>query len=55
MHQVGVDKVMFETDFPHPVCLYPIDDVETGLGDLTEAEKTKILSGNAARIYKIEI
>jgi hypothetical protein len=21
----AVDNVLFETDFPHPVCLYPID------------------------------
>ena len=23
LEQVGVDNVLFETDFPHPTCLYP--------------------------------
>jgi len=55
IRQVGVDNVLFETDFPHPICLYPIDDVDSALEGLEEAEKVKILSGNAARIYKIDL
>lgn len=55
IRQVGVDNVMFETDFPHPVCLYPIDDMAPALGDLTEEETVKILSGNAARVYRIDV
>ena len=39
---------MFETDFPHPTGLYPIENLEDRLGDLTHAEKTKVLGGNAA-------
>lgn len=57
-HQIrrcGVDNVLFETDFPHPVCLYPIDDIDTAMAGLTEAEKVKVLSGNAARVYGIEV
>jgi predicted TIM-barrel fold metal-dependent hydrolase len=52
---VGVDNVLFETDFPHPVCLFPIDDIDQALAGLTEAEKVKILSGNAARVYNIAV
>jgi len=52
---VGVDNVMFETDFPHPVCLYPIDDMNAALNGLTEAEKVRVLSGNAARLYHIDL
>jgi uncharacterized protein len=52
---VGIDNVLFETDFPHPVCLYPIDDVDTALAGLTEAEKVKVLSGNAAKVYNIDV
>ena len=55
IRQLGVDNVMFETDFPHPVCLYPIDNFEDAMGDLSEAEKVKVLSGNAARVYKIDL
>jgi len=52
---VGVDNVMFETDFPHPTCLYPIDDVGNALGGLKEAEIEKVLSGNAIRVYNLPI
>jgi predicted TIM-barrel fold metal-dependent hydrolase len=52
---VGVDNVMFETDFPHPVCLHPIDDMDRALAGLSEAEKVKVLYGNAARVYNISV
>lgn len=52
---VGVDNVLFETDFPHPVCLYPVDDMDTAMAGLTEAEKVKVLSGNAAKLYNIKL
>jgi predicted TIM-barrel fold metal-dependent hydrolase len=55
IRKVGVGNVMFETDFPHPVCLYPIDDVDAAMRDLSEDEKVKILSGNASRVYKIAV
>jgi predicted TIM-barrel fold metal-dependent hydrolase len=50
---VGVDNVMFETDFPHPVCLHPIDNMDKAMAGLSEAEKVKVLYGNAARVYNI--
>jgi len=44
---------MFETDFPHPVCLYPrpLEQVRDCLAYLTLEERRKVLSGNAARVY----
>ena len=53
--QLGAETVMFETDFPHPICLYPIDDVDSAMGGLTEEEKVKVLSGNAQRVYNLPI
>jgi predicted TIM-barrel fold metal-dependent hydrolase len=53
--RLGVDNVMFETDFPHPICLYPVDNIDVALDGLTEAEKVKVLSGNAARVYNITL
>jgi predicted TIM-barrel fold metal-dependent hydrolase len=53
--QIGVERVLFETDFPHPICLYPIDNVDNAMADLTEAEKVKVLSGNAERLYNIKV
>jgi predicted TIM-barrel fold metal-dependent hydrolase len=52
---VGVDNVMFETDFPHPTCLYPIDDVLEGLSGLTQEEQAKVLHGNAQKLYRIPL
>ena len=55
IRKVAEDNVMFETDFPHPTCLYP-----DGLGRLTQAVQDrslleKVTSTNAARIYNIPI
>jgi predicted TIM-barrel fold metal-dependent hydrolase len=55
IRELGVDNVMFETDFPHPTCLYPIDDVEKAMADLTEEERVKVLSGNAERVYNLPV
>jgi predicted TIM-barrel fold metal-dependent hydrolase len=52
---VGVDNVLFETDFPHAICLYPIDDMDKAMSGLTEEEKVKVLSGNAAKVYNIDL
>jgi len=55
--RIGEDNVLFETDFPHPTCLYPnvqeyIDEVTAGW---SETRKRKILQDNAAALYKIEL
>jgi len=54
---VGVDNVLFETDFPHPTCLYPeplARSVPT-LEGFSPEERRKIMSGNAARVYSIPV
>jgi len=53
LRQVGIDNVLFETDFPHPTGLYPIENLEGRLGSLTAEERAKVLGGNAARLYRI--
>ena len=55
--KLGIDNVMFETDFPHPTCLYPdpFGKIADGLGEFTEGERRKIMSTNAAGLYKIAI
>jgi predicted TIM-barrel fold metal-dependent hydrolase len=55
LDQIGADRVLFETDFPHPTCLYP-DSLERAvepLADLDAATRKGILGGNAARVYDI--
>ena len=57
LHEVGIDNCMFETDFPHVVCLHPdpIGQIEGGLAGLDPASRAKVMGGNAARVYKIAI
>jgi predicted TIM-barrel fold metal-dependent hydrolase len=52
---VGEDNIMFETDFPHPTCLYP-DPLKTArenMRDLTPEVQRKILHDNAAKLYRL--
>jgi predicted TIM-barrel fold metal-dependent hydrolase len=55
--KVGVDRIMFETDFPHPTSLYG-DEVHqriaSGLGQVDEDIRRKILWENAQQLYKVE-
>jgi predicted TIM-barrel fold metal-dependent hydrolase len=55
VRKVGVDNALFETDFPHPTGLYPIENLEGRLSDLTADERAKVLSLNAARLYNIAV
>jgi predicted TIM-barrel fold metal-dependent hydrolase len=52
---VGEDNVLFETDFPHPTCLYPkpLDTVAEKMSTLTPEVQRKILGENAARLYRL--
>ena len=55
--KVGVDNILFETDFPHPTSLYG-DEVHAcirnGLAECSEEVRRKILWGNAQKLYKVE-
>ena len=54
---LGPNNVMFETDFPHPTCLYPKSDerVRRSIGELDFATRKRILQDNAAELYKIPV
>ena len=51
-----VDNLMFETDFPHPTCLYGDirGKIEAGLGGTPEDVRRKILWDNVAKLYNVE-
>jgi predicted TIM-barrel fold metal-dependent hydrolase len=57
LDMIGFDNVLFETDFPHPTCLYP-DAVEHGLRVLApwgpEVQR-KVMQDNAAKLYRIPV
>jgi len=52
---VGADRILFETDFPHPTCLYPkpLDTVAEKMSVLTPDAQRKILGENAAQLYRL--
>jgi predicted TIM-barrel fold metal-dependent hydrolase len=57
LETIGVDNVMFETDFPHPTSLYPgvqahLKDV---LGGHSHEVRKKVLQDNAVRLYNLPI
>jgi predicted TIM-barrel fold metal-dependent hydrolase len=52
---VGEDCVMFETDFPHPTCLFPdpLRSARDNMAGLGPVAQRKILSENATRLYRL--
>lgn len=52
-HEVGVENIMWSTDFPHPASSWPNSHaiVDEAFVDVPEAERKLIVSGNAARVY----
>ncbi len=55
LETIGVDKVLFETDFPHPTSLYPgvqAHIVDT-LGGYDYDVKKKVLQSNAVGLYNL--
>jgi uncharacterized protein len=57
--RLGIDNCMFETDFPHPTCLYPqpLNAIAKSLGEneVPWENRVKVLSGNAAKVYNVEL
>ena len=52
---VGADNVLFETDYPHPVCLYGNvrEKIDAAYGDLPHDLQRKVLWDNAAALYRV--
>jgi len=52
---VGEDSILFETDFPHPTCLYPkpLESVAGKMSTLPEETQRKILGENARKLYRL--
>ena len=52
---VGEDNILFETDFPHPTCLYPapLETVADKMATLRDSSRRKILGENAAKLYRL--
>jgi uncharacterized protein len=57
LEQLGGDNVMFETDFPHPTCLYPgvREQIQTSLAGLDRSLQRKVLYETAAKVYNLPL
>ncbi len=53
---IPVDNILFETDYPHPVCLYGDvrEKIEAGLGQASHEVRRKLLFDNAAKLYGVD-
>jgi uncharacterized protein len=57
IRRIGVENVMFETDFPHPTCLYPddLDYMVDAIEEMTPKERQSMFGGTAERIYNMDL
>jgi len=55
-HDLGVENIMWSTDFPHPASTWPNSRavVDEMMADLPAEERHLIVAGNAARLYGLE-
>jgi predicted TIM-barrel fold metal-dependent hydrolase len=55
LETIGVDRVMFETDYPHPTSLYPgvQDKLVDTLGAYPYEVRKQVLERNAATLYNL--
>jgi uncharacterized protein len=54
--KIGAERILFETDFPHPTSLYGEEvhaRIKGGLSDCEESVRRKILWENAEKLYKV--
>ena len=54
-HRLGVDNLMWATDYPHPDSTWPDSQqvLETHFRDVPVDEARQIIGGNAARVYRL--
>lgn len=54
---IGVNNILFETDYPHPTTLYPHinERIEASLGGYDRAVQRRILQDNATELYQLTL
>jgi predicted TIM-barrel fold metal-dependent hydrolase len=54
---MGSKNILFETDFPHPTCLYPdpLTHLDDALKDISFEAKQDILQNNSAKLWEIPL
>ena len=54
-YEIGVDNIMWSTDYPHPACTFPDSRklVEAEFEGIPSAEREAIVCGNATRVWNL--
>ena len=55
---IGTNCVLFETDYPHPICLYGrqvLEKIDAAFGDLSPEVRNRVLFANAAELYGVGV
>jgi predicted TIM-barrel fold metal-dependent hydrolase len=54
-HELGVDRIMWSTDFPHPATSWPNSHavVEANFAGIPDEERDLIVAGNASHVYGV--
>jgi predicted TIM-barrel fold metal-dependent hydrolase len=54
-HRIGVENILWSTDYPHPVTSWPESRalVDRSLGGLPDDEREAIVCGNATRVWNL--
>jgi len=56
-HDIGVENILWEADFPHPTSTYPNSRqaIQESLAGVPAEEQALMLHGNAARVFGIDL
>ncbi len=56
-HAIGMENILWESDFPHPTCTWPNSKeyIQRGMGDWPEEERQQVLADNPARVYHLKL
>jgi predicted TIM-barrel fold metal-dependent hydrolase len=54
-HIIGIDNIMWESDFPHPTCTWPESRkyIKDSMEGWTDEERRKVLVDNAVRVFNL--
>ncbi|MDQ2649305.1 MAG: amidohydrolase [Actinomycetota bacterium] len=57
IERLGVDRVLYETDYPHTDTAWPEcqDVAETYTSSLSEADAARVVAGNATELFRVEL
>jgi len=55
-HEIGVDRIMWSTDFPHVVSRWPrsLQTLEQQMAGVPEEERRRMVAGNAIRFFGLD-